>query len=689
MSETTVASEKSAKGQTHTIPSGSKEIIKKKSAELLFDPATQEFILINPSDFGALKKDIDAFDAFKPYMEALNPTHKVNEKEQAAEIKAVLAVIKEFTDAKTEEESDKIIKGLAEKIEEKKKEYLGAGNVAAGHKMKSGEIKEYLWASGSNTVRSRIVRIRSKKVIGHKWNTYKLDTKKFNEELAREKARKEKAEKENDKEEEKNKTSNRILKHLKKPEKEVELKLFEEVLFEREKTFVTLVDRNFFADIDQIDAGVGAQMFRFAAEGAVESVVDWKHYKIKSSAKASGSAALFQGKGHFTVYLPDYDGWDVWATLRDIDPTLVKHNAKPLYLAFKANIEGSAFVGACASVGLETGISLGEPKEKDKGKDTSEDKGKETKKDTKEAVAEASLDLFAGAKTSAEISLSGLMKLISDKEIKQKAQWELLGSVSWSAFAAAGIGLTMGFKVGYYDGHFQYEAKMGVVLKLGAGTTIKGAIDPIKIGQFLYTVAVSVDWLKLSDIFSGKVHSLFQSIMMNCLYTEKAVEDVVKEMADHLPQIMSATSEVLEHQLSILKSIDDTFDHYVPGYSGFKKLRAEFWLLKTSYTFLRDINKEKNIKDNAIAQTNFIEQGKRWQYASWQIKVNLISDMTQGMSILSKYSDSEKENAMLSVLRSARNPTEFKKIHLCIANLDTLFNGDRKTKFEELKLKYR
>ena len=181
MSETTAEPQTSTDAQTQTIASGSKQLIKKKSAELLFDLATHDFVLVNPSDFPAFKKDVDAFDAFKPYMDVFFPKQKINEKQQAAEIKAVLAIIKEFVEAKNDEEGEKIIKSLAEKIEEKKKEYLNAPNVAQGEKMKSGEIKEYLWASGSKSIRSRIIRLRTKKVTGYKWKSYKLDTKKFNE----------------------------------------------------------------------------------------------------------------------------------------------------------------------------------------------------------------------------------------------------------------------------------------------------------------------------------------------------------------------------------------------------------------------------------------------------------------------------------------------------------------------------
>ena len=281
------------------------------------------------------------------------------------------------------------------------------------------------------------------------------------------------------------------------------------------------------------------------------------------------------------------------------------------------------------------------------------------------------------------------MKLISDKDVAQKADWETLGEITWGVWGAVGIGLTFGFRVGWWDGKLGYEAKMGVVLKLGAGTSIKGTVAPIKIGQFLYTIAVSVDWLKLSDIFESKVHSLFDSFMRDCLFTEKTIEDVVKDMKDHLPQIMSATTEVLEQEFGVLKAVDDSFDHYIPGYSGYKKHSATFWLLKSTYNFLREINTAKSIKDNTITQVNFIEQGKRWKYATWQMKVNFVTDMTQGMGVISRYSESERQRAMLAVFRSARNSSEFQKMHLCVTNADELFEDTYKVEFDNLKIKFK
>jgi hypothetical protein len=651
--------------QTVVVPSGSKSLVKLKEAEILFDPVTQNFVLINPSDLGSIIKDINSFDAFKPYMTAFIPVKNANEKDQAAQIKAVLAVMKDFIDAKDDAEGDKIIKEIDKRIKDAKTEILKAGNVAKGNKIKSGEIKEYFLATGN-----KMVRIRSNKIKQH-WRTYKFDTNKYNEDL--EKARNAKEKKNNN-----NSSSNRLWNYLKKPEKEAEIKLFEKVFFDKGDQVYSIGNTNFFEASNQIDAGLGAQFLRYASEASAGAVIDWKNHKVKVSGKIEGTAALIQGNGHFTLFLPEYNGLDVWAALRKVDPNLVKSNAKPLYLMIKINIAGSGFVGVCASLGTEIGVNVGNWTEKDS-----------KEKDKAEAKAGASLDLFAGAKASADISGSGCMKIVDDKGIAQTASWEELGSISWGAYAAAGIGVTVGFKVGYWESRFRYEAAIGVVLKLGAGTSIKGTIAPINIGKFLYTVAVSVDWLHLSDIFEGKVHDLFQSIMLNCLYSEKAIEDVVKEIYDYIPQIMSTGTEYTEYSLNIFKYVDDTFDKYIPGYSGFKKYSATFLILKSTYHIVRNINTETHLKDNAISQAIIFEKIKRWQYATWQIKVNMVSDMTQGMSALSKYSDSDRQNAMLSVFKSARNSTEFKKMYTCITNADSLFTDSQKNAFEQLKLKFK
>jgi hypothetical protein len=664
MSESTVASQ-NTNSQKHTISSGSKEIVTKKEAELFFDPVTQDFVIVNPSELGPVIKDVNSFDAFKPYMTAFLPAKKANEKEQAALIKAVLAVMKDFIDAKDDTESEKIIKELDKRIKENKDEILKSGNIAKGNKIKNGEIKEYYWASGN-----KMVRIRSTKIKEH-WRTYKLDTKKYKDDL-------EKTKNEKEKKTDTKSTSNRLWNYVKKPEKESEVKLFEKVFFDKGNQVYSLGNTNFFEACDQIDAGLGAQFLRYSTEASVGSVIDWKNHKVKVSGKIDGTAALLQGKGHFTLFLPEYDGIDVWATLRKIDPKFVKSTAKPLYLMLKINIAGSGFVGVCASLGTEIGVNVGQWTEKD---------AKE--KDKAEAKAGASLDLFAGAKASAEISGAGCMKIVDDKNIAQQATWDELGSVSWGAYAAAGIGVTIGFKVGYWESRFRYEAAIGVVLKLGAGTSIKGTIAPINIGKFLYTVAVSVDWLHLSDIFEGKVHDLFQSIMMNCLYSEQTVSDVVNEMYDHLPQIMSVGAEYMEKTLYVFQTIDRNLEHYIPGYSGYRNNNAAFWLLKKTYHILKQVNTAEHIKDNAITQTIEINKGNRWQYATWQIKVNLISDMTQGMSIMSKYSDSDRQNSMFSIFSSARNSAEFRKIYMCIANADTLFSDSRKNDFEQLKSKFK
>ena len=53
----------------------------------------------------------------------------------------------------------------------------------------------------------------------------------------------------------------------------------------------------------------------------------------------------------------------------------------------------------------------------------------------------------------------------------------------------------------------------------------------------------------------------------------------------------------------------------------------------------------------------------RWNYATWQMKVNLIYDMRHdGSGMFGGLSEEDKEDAVIAVLESSRNKVEFKKI---------------------------
>ena len=69
-------------------------------------------------------------------------------------------------------------------------------------------------------------------------------------------------------------------------------------------------------------------------------------------------------------------------------------------------------------------------------------------------------------------------------------------------------------------------------------------------------------------------------------------------------------------------------------------------------------------KEAAIALVEEAQQNKiRWNYATWQMKVNLIYDMRNGLNDwVDDFTDEERGDAVLTVLGSARNEKEFGKV---------------------------
>jgi hypothetical protein len=646
------------------IGSGKKDVVTKKDSELLFNLETKEFVVVPPSQSTALNNEVKSFDAFKPYMDAFLPDKVTNEKEQAAYIKAVLFYIEKFVKAANDKEANDVLAGLSQSISKKKEEFLKKENNFTPCALKNGEIVQYLRFRENRTVSIR--KTKNKPFS----KTYKLDEKDLNLEL---KKRKERAQNKDETPKpisERIKETNSIIrKAVNKATKEetAESKLFEQVLWDNGNQVYEIVNKNFFEDINQLDAGISAQVLRIASDAKYGSTVDLKNLKVKISGKAEGSLSVFESKARLKIYLPDFNGFDLVAHLRKIDPRLVRADAKPILLMLQMSLQGSAFVGVCASIGLEAGASL-------KSKNMTSNEGK----------FDASLELFAGAKASADVSVSANMKLIKDERApKQTEGWELLGSITYGGYGAIGLGFDASFRIGYWEGRLRMAAKIGVVFKVGAGTHISVAIDPLNIGRLVYTVAVSLNFRGMSDVLDEKVHSLYQSIMLNCFYTGQTITEVVKIMSVDIGHMLNSTSLMAESGLSVFQSVDDSFDKYIPGYSGFKKNNSAFWLLKEAYYGLKRSNNKMIVRDVAIKAVREATMNNRWCYATWQIKANLISDMCIGSA---GWTQGEKEDAIIEVVHTLRHAEELKKIEKYLTplnkSIEAELDGSQLEKFQ-------
>ncbi len=609
--------------------------------EIFYDLAKDEIGIVKLKAMESINQEIKWMDAFTPHMKVFIPSKEGNEKDRKAEAKAVMYWLKEFADAKDDAAAQKIVDNLDDNIAKTKDEILEDEEQfnsvkASGHKMKEGDVAEFFWVTGK-----RMVRIRSNKI--KKRNRW------FNKDQVMQQIKKE----HKDAKEEKQKKNG--------PAKELEVKLFEKKLFSEEggwspeiEEFNKKCNINFFEESEVFDAGIGAQFLRHSAEGAFGATLNWKEDKaIKVGGKAEGSFALAQAQGHFDINLPNENGFDLISMLKSMDDDLVDDDSGEIYLLIQLSTKGSAFIGCCASISLDLGVSV---KEK-KGSSTS---------DTS-AGAEAGLDLFAGVKTGADATLGLKMKLISEEDSKnninpKSVDWTTLADVSYGVWFAAGIGVQAGFKLGYFENRFRYQAKIGVVLKGGAGTFLKGSIDPVSGAKLIWTIADALNWKHMGKVLEDNVHDFYQGLMANCFLAGKNIQEAYYELAQNLEEIFASTAKAAEAGLGALKNVDDTFDKYIPGYSGFKQFHATFLLLKSTYQILRQINSNRDIKQATIAAVEKAEKEGLWKYATWQMKVNLIYDMRFGGSGLGGLSEERKEDAVIAILKSSRSNYEFKKV---------------------------
>jgi hypothetical protein len=632
--------------QTVKIASGKPDTVTKKNSELLFNIATKEFVLVPGSQVGMINNEVKSFDAFKPYMNDFFPESSGNEKLQAAHIKAAIFYLEKFVQAADDKEAKKILAELPQKIPEKTKEILNSGNSFNPSSLKNGDVVRYLRFRENRTVCLRKPRGKMLK------KTYKLDEKDLNLELKKRKERaKNKQEPAVPISQRKKDSVSLIRKAINKAQKQesAESTIFEKTFWDASDQLYKLVDQNFFEDIDQFDAGINAEVLRVASDAKFGSTFDLLNKNIKIGGKANASVSLFQSKGHFNIYLPSFSGFDLVALLRKIDPRIVQADAKPIRLMLEIGLKGEVFAGVCASIGAEAGVQLRSTGTTGEKKD--------------EAKFEAGVELFAGAKASANVSISAQMKLIKDeKTLQQSAKWETIGIINYGGYGAVGLGADLSFTLGYWDGRFRMAARIGLVVKAGAGTHISFGIDPVNLGKLVYTICVSLDFTGMSKVFDEVMQEFYHSLMLNCFYTGQKIADVSQELVMELERYGGSVKKRAETTLSVFKSIDDTFDEYIPGYTGYKQYNTTFVLLKDTYNYLKRENEKDKRRENAIRSVRAATEGNRWCVANWQIKANLIEDMCTGSAGWTRFTQEDKENAILDVVNTFRNATEAYKV---------------------------
>lgn len=620
--------------------------------EVVYDINTKEVGILKPEQQEIFKQEVEWMDAFTPYIACLSKEEQDEEKEADRKYMALatLIVLDEFNNAVDDvAKSEDIINNIEKKITGKKEELKSKGAIDTKAANLSSKVhSEVLWAKGQ-----RMVRVRSERIRNHnRW---------FNRNQVQQQISAD------------NQRSND---EAKKVAKSAEIKLLEKKFWSKDGALndkFEEINKNlnakFFEDSDVINSSIEAKLLRYTTEASAGAQLDWTNKKeLKVGAKASGSFSVAEAKGDINVELPNQHGFGLMQYTKDIVPNAVDDDYTELFFKLVLGINGNAFVGVCASVSAELGLSATEGEKK--------------------AATTAELDLFAGAKAGASASVEMQMMFVEDEKMdkvreevqtvgergdkqisaKQIAErglgkWEKLGGMEVGGFVAAGVGISAVFAVGYFEGRLRYQAKFALVLKVGGGKFMKGFVEVPQVAKFILTIAHNLNWKNISDAFDEQTQLLYHTVMNNCFYLKRTVNEVFGKIEDKFEEVMEFITDLdgfTGAGLESLKIVDDKLDELIPGYTSYKQYNKAFIILKDAYRKF----KELQAKNKAIAIVLEAKgDDERWNYATWQLKVNLIYDMRKGRTdLIDDFNNKERGDAVLTVLDSARHAQEFDKI---------------------------
>ncbi len=648
-------------------------------------------------------READWMDAFKPYLALLTQTESDKEKEadRKYKVQATLWLFDEYINAFSDSDAQDIIDNLESRINAKVEEFKNDEQTyksvcSKKHSIKNGDVKEVFWVKGQ-----RMVRVRNSMVNGL---TIWYPRKEVELQLQRE-------------------SQQQIEQNNSSPSKiarEAEIKIFEKKFWEADGGLIASVEDfnktcnvGFFNDNKKLDSSLGAQFLRYSTESSAGANLNWAdERKITIGAKSEGSFSLAECQGSFSIQLPNEDGLGIMQLLKREAPSFMDDDYTEVFFKVSLTTTGSAFVGACASVSVDMGLSLSSKEAEDSQLASARINRQEENDAEIFAGASGGVDLFVGGKAQAEVKFSMDTMFVEDAKLdvvraKTKTvgergdavisskdcgvKWETLGEATIGAFAAWGYGISACFKLGYTDGVFGYQMKAGIVVEGGAGLFIKGAVNPILIGKFILTVANGMNWKNISDVFDKTAQIMYHTVMNNCFYLGKKVEEVYGEIYQSVQgkfldflDFLTEMEHFVAKGFGELKIADDRLDEIVPGYSSFKQYSMTFLVLKQTFHFFEEIE-HKNRAIIAVQQAK--NDPLRWHYATWQMKVNLIYDMRSGFSDnFDSYTNEERGEAVLAVLETARYNEEFYKIMSGLYNHNG--NMDReKVKVEDLLIR--
>ncbi len=219
-------------------------------------------------------------------------------------------------------------------------------------------------------------------------------------------------------------------------------------------------------DHKNIAASYDAAFLRYAANAEAGAEIDLREGIVQVNACGSASFSLFEGKADIACSLPDKDGFDIFAAIKEcISQELFKRNRECfIKVIIKGEVYG--FVGAQAAINVpKIDLNL-------KGQDASVETFRDGAVEKQKVVADVSASAFAGASGTLSATFEGAWR-----NVYQKNVWATLAREGGALSGRAGIGGEAGVKFEFKGGKIRFSARAALVIGLGGKAELIYELD--------------------------------------------------------------------------------------------------------------------------------------------------------------------------------------------------------------------
>lgn len=292
------------------------------------------------------------------------------------------------------------------------------------------------------------------------------------------------------------------------------------------------------------DSSAHAQLLRFYAGAALEGTGSFKEMQFGFSGNANASLAVAEAKLKSRAYWPHKGGYHMCFNLKGKRFDFGRIRA---YL----EINATAFAGA--SVVGSVCIEINKPDDKDKLTIRGVNKaGKGIKPDKNTASGK----LFIGAEAGGEVVGKCEWDNPDKRSDPKTPAWCEFVAIGYGVKGAAGFGAEVEFKISYEQGRFMFRARAGLVLGLGAGGMVVGAVDAgtiMEFVQFIYHQLKNHGYHFL-DAISENAFNRITKLSVWAVETGEDIADFGRDVAQGISDSIDESVNTVTEQMARIEA---------------------------------------------------------------------------------------------------------------------------------------